>query len=122
MYIFHEDPGHGWIAVPVAELIALNIANQITSCSYIHGGLAYLEEDSDLPTFFEAKKAAGQPLTFDGHNVRTIHKEVTPIRNYNSYTIEAVRDYMASRPDYVPSDTGDHGDMFSQASKQGQLL
>jgi len=57
IYRFIEDPGHGWIEVPVSELEALGIADKITPYSYLSsdGKLAYLEEDSDLSTFARAK-------------------------------------------------------------------
>jgi hypothetical protein len=54
-YTFYEDPGHGWLEVPMAELEELGIAGLITSCSYMDGDKAYLEEDCDLSTFMAAK-------------------------------------------------------------------
>jgi len=53
-YTFYEDPGHGWLKVPMAHLIALGIAGVITSCSYRDDTHAYLEEDCDLSTFLAA--------------------------------------------------------------------
>ncbi|MGZ5078631.1 MAG: hypothetical protein ACXWHZ_03690 [Usitatibacter sp.] len=56
-YTFHTDPGHGWLAVPTAELRALHIVDKISGYSYLSrdGKTAYLEEDCDLSTFAEAK-------------------------------------------------------------------
>lgn len=52
-YIYHQDPGHGWVAVPVAELVELGIRKQITSYSYVSSDAktAYLEEDCDAATW-----------------------------------------------------------------------
>ena len=60
-YTFYEDPGHGWLEVPMTELVELGIADVITPCSYMTRDyvaphkLAYLEEDCDLTTFLVAK-------------------------------------------------------------------
>lgn len=58
-YTFHEDPGHGWLAVPVSELIALGVFGAISGYSYISrdGRTAYLEEDCDFAAFWAAYKA-----------------------------------------------------------------
>ena len=55
-YTFYEDPGHGWLEVPVEDLIEAGVANKISSCSYRDdNGMAYLEEDCDMAIFLEAK-------------------------------------------------------------------
>lgn len=56
-YRFIEDPGHGWLEVPIGELHALGIADQISTYSYFDRvkGFAYLEEDCDATTFIVAK-------------------------------------------------------------------
>lgn len=54
-YIFYEDPGHGWLRVPRAELAALGIERAITPYSYANEEHAYLEEDCDAVTFVAAK-------------------------------------------------------------------
>ena len=53
-YEFHEDAGHGWLRVPYADLIELQV--QPTDYSYIDARreFAYLEEDEDLSRFFRA--------------------------------------------------------------------
>ncbi len=43
-----NDPGHGWVGVPLSELAELDIAKLITSCSYRDGNLIWLEEDWDV--------------------------------------------------------------------------
>ena len=57
-YTFYEDPGHGWLEVPLHECRALGIADKISGCSYIRikDGCAwlYLEEDCDAPLYLDA--------------------------------------------------------------------
>ena len=55
-YTFYEDPGHGWLAVPLGNLVELGVADKITGYSYLSGGMAYLEEDCDLGVFVLAYK------------------------------------------------------------------
>ena len=33
-YTFYEDPGHGWLKVPMTELVDLGVAGTISSYSY----------------------------------------------------------------------------------------
>jgi hypothetical protein len=80
-YIFHEDPGHGWLAVKRHELEAFGIVDQISEFSYENGATVYLEEDCDAPLFVEALKKAGIPF-----NYRCSYKENTPIRSYRYFT------------------------------------
>lgn len=55
-YQMVNDPGHGWLRVPEAELIALGIAGEITFYSYMtRDRHVWLEEDCDLSTFLDAK-------------------------------------------------------------------
>lgn len=54
-YRFIEDPGHGWLEVPVHELCDLGIMDLISGYSYTNGAFAYLEEDCDLSVFAVAK-------------------------------------------------------------------
>ncbi len=81
-YTYHQDPGHGWIAVPVAEVIALGIADKVSHYSYIRSGVVYLEEDCDASLWLRAREAA------DGHKPTLIevHSNYdSVIRNYPSY-------------------------------------
>lgn len=75
---FISDPGHGWLEVPMSELARLGIANQISLYSFRKGRMAYLEEDMDAGTYFEALEAAGEPRPM----IREVYQETTPIRNY----------------------------------------
>jgi len=81
VYVLVEDPGHGWLAVTVEELVDLKIAHKISGYSYIKDTIAYLEEDCDLGVFVRAyKEKYGQPPAFE-----EIYVENTPIRNYQNY-------------------------------------
>ncbi len=80
VYRFVSDPGHGWVEVPVAELVEMGVADKITGYSYRKGNMAYLEEDMDAGTFFNALKAAGVKFKFN-----EVYEEYTPIRNYPDY-------------------------------------
>lgn len=75
------DPGHGWIKVPKKLLVELGIADKITPYNYMRGDFAYLEEDADAATFFEAMKAAGKSIE---QRVRSADKP-SRVRNYSSY-------------------------------------
>ena len=84
-YTFHCDPGHGWLAVPLAEIRKLGIADKISSYSYMSGGMAYLEEDCDAPVFI---KAAG--LTRD--DIREVHtNSPAACRSFANYDPKKVR-------------------------------
>ena len=83
-YIKYDDPGHGWLAVPVKHLGILDIANKITSCSYKKGNTTYLEEDCDLATFLTAWELY-TGLKFKDHYVNRYTDNRSNIRNYASY-------------------------------------
>ncbi|MDR7926427.1 zincin-like metallopeptidase domain-containing protein [Acidithiobacillus thiooxidans] len=55
-YTFTADPGHGWLVVPIRDIVDLGIAQDITPFSYLspRGSKAYLEEDVDAPRFVAA--------------------------------------------------------------------
>lgn len=82
-YTWHSNPGHAWLAVPLAEIRALGIGDKISGYSYRSGSMAYLEEDCDAGVFIEAKRASGAVLT--AANFSESFKENTPIRGYNSF-------------------------------------
>ena len=81
VYKFYSDPGHGWIAVKMSELVRLNIHNNISGYSYVKGATVYLEEDGDATTFAEAKKTAGEAYEW----LRKNTNKNSPIRSYASY-------------------------------------
>jgi hypothetical protein len=83
-YIFHEDAGHGWLEVPIADVKKLGIYDKITAYSYIKGDKLYIEEDCDASTFCRAFEQ------YTGHKMsRAIIKDdycdVSPIRNYRHF-------------------------------------
>ena len=79
---FHQDPGHGWLCVKIAELEALGIADKITSYSYMRKQSAYLEEDTDYTTYLNALKERGIELeTVDGKIFNKDH----PIKRFQPY-------------------------------------
>jgi hypothetical protein len=84
VYIAHSDSGHGWLAVPRAELAELGIADRITPYSYQRGETVYLEEDCDLSTYIEARRRAGL-----GDPVQRLGKwcERSPVRSYSRYSV-----------------------------------
>lgn len=53
---FIEDPGHGWLEVPLDLIKKLNIESKISKGSYKNNKYAYLEEDLDYEIFHEACK------------------------------------------------------------------
>jgi len=63
VYTFHTDPGHGWLEVPISELIELDIERRISCYSYVNKDTAYLEEDCDAGVFIKAyeKKHGSRP-------------------------------------------------------------
>jgi hypothetical protein len=85
-FVFHHDPGHGWVAVKRSFLHTLGIADRITSYSYQRGATVYLEEDCDASTFEEAyiKMFGHKPNYKDSHN-RSCFRNESVIRNYESY-------------------------------------
>jgi hypothetical protein len=82
-YVFYSDAGHGWLAVPRAELVSLGIAAQVTTYSYQRGDTVYLEEDCDASLFIRAKQAAGEyPLKYKESTCPTKRSR---IRGYDAY-------------------------------------
>ena len=63
-YDFIQDPGHGWIKVPMMDLIVSGVMGKITQYSYYTQTHAYLEEDCDAGTFIDAIKAQGKNVKF----------------------------------------------------------
>lgn len=53
-YRFLSDPSHAWLRVPMADIVALRLENDITRFSYVRDSIAYLEEDSDASLFIGA--------------------------------------------------------------------
>lgn len=81
IYVFHSDPGHGWLAVKRQELIDLGIEKNISGYSYQKGNTVYLEEDCDMGIFVKALQ--GRNIEFKH---RSSYQEKTPIRYYQSFS------------------------------------
>lgn len=56
---FISDPSHGWLRVPLADIAALGIETAVSTCSFIDGQFAYLEEDCDCTVYLAARTAHG---------------------------------------------------------------
>ena len=80
---FYTDPGHGWAAVPMTELVLLGIADKISGYSYRKGETAFLEEDCDFSVYIEA--ITGEPYEIKEHHTNSD----SPIRNYKRYEATA---------------------------------
>ena len=83
-YIFHSDPGHGWLAVKKSELTELGIYGQISQYSYMKGDTVYLEEDCDAYTFVKRF----EQIFKQKPKTRESYLENTPIRYYQNFRIE----------------------------------
>ena len=59
---FFEDPGHGWLRVPLYLVAWLKVGGEISSYSYKDEEFAYLEEDCDFGVFYKACKEKGIEL------------------------------------------------------------
>jgi hypothetical protein len=83
MYLFHSDPGHGWLQVKRQELAELGILDKISHYSYQNGGDVYLEEDCDYSLFVERMKELGRPIEISEFN--SAHDD-SPVRSYASFS------------------------------------
>lgn len=91
-YVFTSDPGHGWLRVPMAELVEMGIADKISPYSYISHNrrFAYLEEDCDFSTFIMHRVNTVDPEVRRAWIRENItHKDVerTTIRNLPRYSL-----------------------------------
>ena len=86
-FIFHADPGHGWLGVKKTWLTDLGIADKITSYSYERGNMVYLEEDCDATTFHEAYKlfVGRTDLKFSDYTVESFVNHNHPIKSYTQF-------------------------------------
>lgn len=87
-----QDPGHGWLSVPVAYLMDVCSAEdigKISQYSYIKGKSVYLEEDCDAGIFIYAWKRKYN--TF--HYVFSSNEKRSPICSYDrfdKYNLEGI--------------------------------
>lgn len=81
-YSYIQDPGHGWIQVPIAEIREFGLTP--SSYSYMDGPWVYLEEDCDAAAWIKAREAAGCPVTRD--MLRDVHvNDYSAIRDMARY-------------------------------------
>ncbi len=80
VFKFYSDPGHGWLAVKVADVSRVNMsAKDFSQYSYTRGSTLYLEEDCDAPKFEKAWKSNfGEMAYVEKHTDKT-----HPIRSYD---------------------------------------
>ena len=71
-YTYHQDPAHGWIEVPLSEVVRLRL--NPSRYSYRKAERVFLEEDSDGSEWAKAKKDAGELF-----NLKEVHV------NYDSF-------------------------------------
>ena len=74
-YRYIQDPGHGWLEVPYAEVRAAGIAAEISQYSYRKTGMVYLEEDCDMGLFLSARN-------LDDRNIESVFQDPCYIRGY----------------------------------------
>jgi len=99
-YRFISDPGHGWLEVPLAELITLGIAGTISSFSYLSvNGIAYLEEDCDAPRFDQAMRIKGGGSENWAEEVEDVYQDPTFVRELPAYTAPEPQQKTAPQPD-----------------------
>jgi hypothetical protein len=85
MHNYFTDSGHGWLEVPRAELVELNILNKISGYSYQQGDMVYLEEDCDASTYCDARgitRWADLPT----RNINSKYSD-SPVRSYGRFTL-----------------------------------
>lgn len=82
-YVYHSDPGHGWLAVKKSELTELQIMQEITGYSYMKGETVYLEEDCDMTTFCRRF----EQIFKQKPKIRDSYLENNPIRYYAQFKV-----------------------------------
>lgn len=87
VFKFYSDPGHGWMAVKIKELITLGILQKISPYSYIKGKTVYLEEDMDMSTFFDAYR---EKFGYNPRYENKIIDNLSPIRSYERFMLSCV--------------------------------
>ena len=73
---FISDPGHGWLEVPLSELIKSGVQNEVSSYSYYDPKKenVYLEEDCDAGLFIKA-------VGLKRDEIEDVYQENTFVRN-----------------------------------------
>lgn len=58
-YKYFQDPGHGWVQVPLDHLQQAGVGGDVSDYSFQKGRYVYLEEDCDAPMYLKALDAEG---------------------------------------------------------------
>lgn len=76
---FYADPSHGWLEVPVTDVLFLGVAP--SQYSYTKGDMVYLEEDCDINPFLNAADDHGWTINITHNHTNTD----SVIRSYTSW-------------------------------------
>lgn len=83
---FWEDPGHGWLQVPMGLLNAMKKDGlKISGYSYRDKNYGYLEEDCDLAAFAKALKDFDFFTLFRNGQIARDYRENIFIRSLNHF-------------------------------------
>ena len=81
MLVYHTDPGHGWLQISPDMLKDVGIEHSISRYSYEGYGCIFLEEDCDMPKFFNAyysKYGVIPSYTEENYNEDCFIRELEP--------------------------------------------
>lgn len=89
----YSDPGHAWLKVSFQDLKDLGLIDKISSYSYMRRTYAYLEEDADVPLFFDTlvKKLNVSADDIKFKITYNQSNKSSRIRNYASFDADTVR-------------------------------
>jgi hypothetical protein len=79
---YHSDPGNGWFAVKLSDVVSAGLKDKISEFSYKRGKTVYLEEDHDAPQFFRAIDRSKLDIKY------ATFKERSPVRGYDPYAVD----------------------------------
>lgn len=72
-FIFHSDPSHAWLEVPLELMRTLGISDTISSYSYVDEHNAYLEEDCDAPKFMRRMRELNKDFIVEERHIDREH-------------------------------------------------
>ena len=85
MMRIHEDPGHAWLEVARARVLASGTLYLMSDCSHVSrdGATLYLEEDCDLTVFMAAyaRQLGRHPVEVLRSIPTTFHQNDAPCRS-----------------------------------------
>lgn len=94
--LFHSDPAHGWLEVPLLTFLQSGAKlSGVSAYSYfaLKGGFdmtLYLEEDRDITVFLDAAKAKG----WEVKTLHVIHQGDCFVRHLPGIPFEALKQEM----------------------------